>query len=173
MLNSRPAIVVYVESPSRPAAIAVPKYRPDCAAAAPRVLASALAFGIIIPAPAAATAVTAPPIPAFTRHDRLKMGLLLGSAPGHVHAVRGQREHGRAQKGVSVRWQGPAPKNGGLQCLAMLTRGPTASKTFRNTFGKAAVHAVGPLGLAPAVQQARVGRLRIRKFRTSDRVSFS
>src|SRR5512142_341923 len=37
MLNSRAAIVVYVESPSRLLAIAVPKYRPDCAAAAPSV----------------------------------------------------------------------------------------------------------------------------------------
>src|SRR3954452_9689840 len=71
MLNSRPAIVVYAESPSRPAAIAVPKYRPDCAAAAPRVLAAALAAGITIITPAAATAETAPAISNRTRNDRL------------------------------------------------------------------------------------------------------
>ena len=40
MLNSRFAIVVYAESPSLPAAMAVPKYRPLCAAAAPSVVAA-------------------------------------------------------------------------------------------------------------------------------------
>src|SRR3954454_19670439 len=74
MLNSRPAIVVYAESPSRPAAIAVPKYRPDCAAAAPRVPAAAFASGITltITTPTAATAAPAPLISDRTRNDRVR-----------------------------------------------------------------------------------------------------
>src|SRR4051812_46687253 len=69
MLNSRPAMVVYVESPSRPAAIAVPKYRPDCAAAAPSVLAAAFAGGIIIAAVATVTTPTTPAISALAVRD--------------------------------------------------------------------------------------------------------
>src|SRR4051794_41504017 len=72
MVNSRPAIVVYVESPSRPAAIAVPKYRPDCAAAAPRVPAAAFASGTTITIPSAATAATAPTINGRTRNGLLR-----------------------------------------------------------------------------------------------------
>src|ERR1044071_7013078 len=45
MLNSRSRMVAYVESPSRPAATAVPKYRPDTAAWAPNVLAAWARFG--------------------------------------------------------------------------------------------------------------------------------
>ncbi|GAA3921908.1 hypothetical protein Aau02nite_33650 [Amorphoplanes auranticolor] len=61
----------YVASPSRFAAIAVPKYRPDCAAAAPRVPAAAFASGINATAPAAATTATAPAISVLARNDRL------------------------------------------------------------------------------------------------------
>src|SRR3954452_12195715 len=75
MENSRPAMVVYVESPSRPAAIAVPKYRPDCAAAAPKVLAAAFAGGIITAARATATAANAAPTTTLTRNDRLRRAL--------------------------------------------------------------------------------------------------
>src|SRR5689334_16091475 len=79
MLNSRPAIVVYVESPRRPAAIAVPKYRPDCAAAAPRVPAAAFAAGITVTTPNAVTAATDPPISSRTRIDRLLWELVPGA----------------------------------------------------------------------------------------------
>src|SRR3954451_19890703 len=41
MLNSRSRIVEYVELPSLLVGTAVPKYRPDCAAAAPSELAAA------------------------------------------------------------------------------------------------------------------------------------
>ena len=51
---------VYVESPSLPAAMAVPKYRPDCAAAAPSVLAAAFAFGIMDTTVSGATTPAAP-----------------------------------------------------------------------------------------------------------------
>ncbi len=44
-LNSRFAIVVYVESLSLPDAMAVPKYRPVCAAALPSVLSAACEVG--------------------------------------------------------------------------------------------------------------------------------
>ncbi len=59
MLNSRFAIDVYVESPSLPEAIAVPKYRPLCFAAAPSVLSAALAFDGPTSAVARPTAPTA------------------------------------------------------------------------------------------------------------------
>ncbi|GAA3234206.1 hypothetical protein GCM10010532_071370 [Dactylosporangium siamense] len=64
--------MLYVESPSRLAATAVPKYRPDCAAAAPRVLAAALAVGIIITAPVAAAVATTAAIASLTRSVRLR-----------------------------------------------------------------------------------------------------
>ncbi|GAA4263298.1 hypothetical protein GCM10022255_106590 [Dactylosporangium darangshiense] len=71
---------MYVESPSRPAAIAVPKYRPDCAAAAPRVLAAALAAGIIVAAPATAATATAAPSASRIRNGRTRFdGLLVTS----------------------------------------------------------------------------------------------
>ncbi len=70
MLNSRPAIVLYVESPSRPAAMAVPKYRPDCAAAAPSVVAAAFADGIMTATAATVTTLTAPASTARTAGDR-------------------------------------------------------------------------------------------------------
>ncbi|MFG3581400.1 hypothetical protein, partial [Micromonospora chersina] len=69
----RPAIVVYVESPSRPAAIAVPKYRPDCAAAAPSVDAAAFADGIITATAATVTALTAPASTARTGDRRRRL----------------------------------------------------------------------------------------------------
>src|ERR1041384_368658 len=49
-LNSRLRIVVYCESPSLPAATAAPKYRPDWAAAAPRVVAASAALGTSVTA---------------------------------------------------------------------------------------------------------------------------
>ncbi|GAA0458919.1 hypothetical protein Aca07nite_59540 [Actinoplanes capillaceus] len=55
---------------SRPAAMAVPKYRPDCAAAAPSVLAAASAFGMTITAPSAPRAATEPAISVRTRNER-------------------------------------------------------------------------------------------------------
>src|SRR3954468_21071733 len=72
MLNSRAAIVVYAESPSRPAAIAEPKYRPDCAAAAPSVLAAASADGIITATVATATTPTTPVTSPLMMSDRLR-----------------------------------------------------------------------------------------------------
>ncbi|GAA1558979.1 hypothetical protein GCM10009827_095020 [Dactylosporangium maewongense] len=60
---------MYVESPSRPAATAVPKYRPDCAAAAPSVLAAASAAGIITAATATATTPTTPAVSALMADD--------------------------------------------------------------------------------------------------------
>ncbi|KKK05010.1 hypothetical protein, partial [Micromonospora sp. HK10] len=63
----------YVESPSRPAAIAVPKYRPDCAAAAPSVLAAAFADGIMIATAATVTALTAPASSALTAGERRRL----------------------------------------------------------------------------------------------------
>nr|BFE59732.1 hypothetical protein GCM10020063_042580 [Dactylosporangium thailandense] len=63
---------MYVESPSRPAAIAVPKYRPDCAAAAPSVLAAALADGIITAAAPTTTTPTKPAMVARMPSDRFR-----------------------------------------------------------------------------------------------------
>src|SRR6266566_4007805 len=59
LLNSRSRIVEYVESPSLLAATAAPKYRPVCAAAAPSVLAAALADVVRINAVQAAVPVSA------------------------------------------------------------------------------------------------------------------
>ncbi|WP_231605311.1 hypothetical protein, partial [Micromonospora sp. HK10] len=56
----------------RLAAMAVPKYRPDCAAAAPSVLAAAFAEGITITAPVAAMAATVPPISSRNLNERLR-----------------------------------------------------------------------------------------------------
>nr|BFE70200.1 hypothetical protein GCM10020092_035010 [Actinoplanes digitatis] len=47
----------------------MPKYRPDCAAAAPRVLAAASAAGITITTPNAVMAATAPPVNSRIRED--------------------------------------------------------------------------------------------------------
>src|SRR3954453_12237706 len=60
MLNSRAAMVVYAESFNLPAAIAVPKYRPDWAAAAPNVEAASASPGTNSAAPATANTLTAP-----------------------------------------------------------------------------------------------------------------
>src|SRR5690349_8154789 len=81
MLNSRPAIVVYVESPSRPAAIAVPKYRPDWAAAAPNVLAAASAVGMRTTAPAAASRPVAAASTTRYRLDLFKRFMNTPSSP--------------------------------------------------------------------------------------------
>src|SRR2546423_2424836 len=74
MLNSRSRIVLYVESPSLPAATAVPKYRPDWAAAAPSVVAAAWAGGGNSGPPATAEAAGADP-------GRPGVGFLGGGAP--------------------------------------------------------------------------------------------
>src|SRR3954468_2802703 len=118
MLNSRPAIVVYAESPSRPAAIAVPKYRPDWAAAAPRVPAAAFAAGITVTTPNVATAATAPPISSRTRNDRLPgepapgtavlVATLASFSRFHIPAARAKGgRFGGSQRGL---------QNDGFQC---------------------------------------------------------
>src|SRR5690242_1876117 len=66
MLNSRAAIVLYVELLSLLAAMAVPKYRPDCAAAAPSVLSAASADGIITATAATVATLAAPATSALT-----------------------------------------------------------------------------------------------------------
>ncbi|GLY99594.1 hypothetical protein Acsp02_68470 [Actinoplanes sp. NBRC 103695] len=84
--------MLYVESLSRFAAMAVPKYRPDWAAAAPRVLAAALAAGIANPMPAAARTTAATPSSGRKGKRELiaTMASFLGSGPGHpLHAGRG------------------------------------------------------------------------------------
>src|SRR4051794_21168274 len=56
MLNSRAAIEVSVEFPTAFDPMAVPKYRPLCAAAAPKVPAAAFAHGAATNAPASSAA---------------------------------------------------------------------------------------------------------------------
>src|SRR3954462_13718024 len=72
MLNSRAAMVVSVELPTVPEPIAVPKYRPLCAAAAPNVLAAALAQGATsAPASSAPPSGTATPTTRRRRRDTI------------------------------------------------------------------------------------------------------
>ncbi|CAG7612685.1 hypothetical protein SBRY_100054 [Actinacidiphila bryophytorum] len=66
MLNSRSRIAVYAEVPSFPAGTAVPKYRPDCAAAAPSELAAAAWGADVARATTASEALTATPVAAAT-----------------------------------------------------------------------------------------------------------
>src|SRR5689334_7763343 len=121
MLNSRAAIVVYAVSPSRPPAIAGPKYRPDCAAAAPNVVAAASADGIITVTVASATTPTAPATSALTVSDRFRcvsprwaegMIATMASFPGRARARLGatawttdrwipQRRDSRRRSGVA------------------------------------------------------------------------
>jgi hypothetical protein len=67
MSNSRLAMVVYADSPSLPELMAVPKYRPLCSAAAPRVAAAAAAMpemataAVNAVAPTAATSIVVRP----------------------------------------------------------------------------------------------------------------
>ncbi|CAG7612886.1 hypothetical protein SBRY_100087 [Actinacidiphila bryophytorum] len=104
MLNSRSRIAVYAEVPSFPAGTAVPKYRPDCAAAAPSELAAAawvanVAIPTSVIATPAAVAVDAAAIrlrrpPLSDQNIRVYSLCVGGQAPtGDGRLVLRSREH--------------------------------------------------------------------------------
>jgi hypothetical protein len=112
LLNSRRRMVEYVLSPNLPAATAAPKYRPDCAAAAPNVDAAACA----VPA----NTDTNPEInKATARHTTAAVDLLAGFR-SITHSLRHHCPQGRQH-------------DGGYRIIASRQVEPSAPKVARRS----------------------------------------
>ncbi|WP_174531014.1 hypothetical protein, partial [Micromonospora maritima] len=123
------AIVLYVESLNRPAAIAVPKYRPDCAAAAPSVLAAAFADGITTATAAVVTTPTTPASSALTAGDRRRLFPPRGT-DGLIATLASSLAHTQVVGSADDRT--PWSKIDQSQCLH---RASVRDNRFRKSFG--------------------------------------